>query len=50
MSIGRFTTEQEVDRVAGQIRHSVERLREMSPLWDMHKDGVDLDKVQWQAH
>ena len=50
ISIGRFTTEQDIDLVVGRIRRSVEKLRELSPLWDMYKDGVDLDKVQWAAH
>ena len=49
MSLGRFTTEAEIDQVVERIRHSVERLRAMSPLWDMYKDGVDLDQVQWTA-
>lgn len=50
ISLGRFTTEKEVKQVAEQIRHSVERLREMSPLWDMYKDGVDLEQVKWSEH
>lgn len=49
-SIGRFTTEQQVDQVAERVLRSVERLRELSPLWDMYRDGVDLDKVQWTHH
>lgn len=49
-SFGRFTTAQQVDTVAENVQHSVQRLREMSPLWDMYRDGVDLDKVQWSAH
>ena len=49
-SIGRFTTEEEVDRAVEQIKTGVEKLREMSPLWDMFKEGVDLKTVQWQAH
>ena len=49
-SFGRFTTEEEVDYAAGQIREAVQRLRDLSPLWDMHNDGVDLSKVVWQAH
>lgn len=50
ISIGRFTTEAEVDHAADRIRAAVEKLRQLSPLWDMYKDGVDLDKVQWAAH
>jgi len=49
-TIGRFSTEQEVDRVIELIRTQVTRLRELSPLWDMFKDGVDLKSVQWAAH
>ncbi|KEA64861.1 Cysteine desulfurase, IscS subfamily [Marinobacterium lacunae] len=49
-SFGRFTTEEEVDFAVQQIRVAVEKLRELSPLWDMYKDGVDLSKVQWAHH
>jgi cysteine desulfurase len=49
-SIGRFTTEEEVDYVVGQVRDQVERLRELSPLWEMYKDGIDLNTIQWAAH
>ncbi len=49
-SFGRFTTEEEVDHAAKQVRGVVEKLRELSPLWDMYKDGIDLSKVEWVAH
>jgi cysteine desulfurase len=49
-SIGRFTTEAEVDYAIAHIQSAVSRLREMSPLWEMYKDGVDLSKVEWVAH
>ncbi|CAM3842168.1 IscS subfamily cysteine desulfurase [Parendozoicomonas haliclonae] len=49
-SFGRFTTEEEVDHAAAQVRAAVEKLRDLSPLWDMYKDGVDLSKVEWVAH
>jgi cysteine desulfurase len=49
-TFGRFSTEAEVDHVLGQVRTQVERLRELSPLWDMFKDGIDLKSVQWAAH
>jgi len=49
-SIGRFTTEEEIDYVAGLLREKVDKLRELSPLWDMFKEGIDLDSVQWAAH
>ena len=50
ITLGRFTTEQEVDFAADLIRRKVEKLRELSPLWEMYKDGVDLSTVQWAAH
>jgi cysteine desulfurase len=49
-SIGRFTTEEDVDHVIRDIRGAVGKLRELSPLWDMFKDGVDLSKVEWVHH
>ena len=48
--VGRFTTEEEIDYVLSQVRGQVERLRELSPLWDMYKDGIDLKSVEWVAH
>ena len=49
-SIGRFTTEEEIDYTISLIKQEIGRLREMSPLWDMFKDGVDLSKVEWVHH
>ena len=49
-TFGRFTTEEEVDYAAAKSREAVEKLRELSPLWDMFKEGVDLSKVEWHAH
>ena len=49
-TLGRFTTEEEIDYVLTQVRAQVDRLRELSPLWDMFKEGVDLRSVQWAAH
>ena len=49
-SIGRFTTEQEIDYAIDKVIGAVGKLRELSPLWDMYKDGVDLDQVEWAAH
>lgn len=49
-SIGRFTKEEEVDQVIEEVRHAVNKLRELSPLWDMYKEGIDLDSVEWAAH
>ena len=49
-SIGRYTSEQDVDDAIAKVRHAVEKLRELSPLWNMFQDGVDLDQVEWAAH
>ena len=49
-TMGRFTTVEEVDYAIEQTRAAVEKLRELSPLWDMYKEGIDLDSVQWAAH
>ncbi|MDU0356158.1 IscS subfamily cysteine desulfurase [Paraglaciecola aquimarina] len=49
-TIGRFTTEQEIDYVVGVIRNAIDKLREMSPLWDMYKEGIDLNSVEWAHH
>ena len=49
-TFGRFTTEEEVDYAAQKVREAVTKLRELSPLWDMYKDGVDLSKIEWAAH
>ena len=49
-TMGRYTTEEEIDFTIGKVREAVEKLRELSPLWDMHKEGIDLDSVQWAAH
>jgi len=49
-TIGRFTTEEEIDYVVAKVRGQVERLRELSPLWDMFKEGIDLKRVEWVAH
>jgi cysteine desulfurase len=50
MTIGRWTTEEEIDYAVQTIRENVARLRELSPLWEMHKDGIDLNSIQWAAH
>ena len=49
-TFGRFTTEEEVDYAAQKVSEAVTKLRELSPLWDMYKDGVDLTKIEWAAH
>ena len=49
-SFGRFTTQEDVNYTLTLINHAVDRLRELSPLWEMHLDGIDLDTVDWQTH
>jgi cysteine desulfurase len=49
-SIGRYTTEQDVDNAIKLVREKVQKLRDLSPLWDMFKDGIDLSTVEWAAH
>lgn len=49
-SIGRFTTEQDIDHAISLIKKSVDKLRELSPLWDMYKDGIDLSTIEWSTH
>jgi cysteine desulfurase len=50
LSLGRWTTEEEVDFAIEQIVKAVEHLRTMSPLFDLHKEGIDISKIVWQAH
>jgi cysteine desulfurase len=50
MTIGRFTTEQEIDSAIVMLKETVARLRELSPLWDMYRDGIDISAIQWAAH
>jgi cysteine desulfurase len=49
-TIGRFTTEADVDYTIDLIKRKVEKLRELSPLWEMHQEGVDISKIEWAAH
>ena len=49
-TFGRFSTEEEVDMVVDKLRHEVTRLRDLSPLWEMFKDGIDLKSIQWSGH
>ena len=49
-TLGRFTTEEEIDFVVAQLKEKVAKLREMSPLWEMHQQGVDLNQVKWSEH
>jgi cysteine desulfurase len=50
MTIGRFTTEEEIDYAVATIKQNVARLRELSPLWEMYQDGIDISTIQWSAH
>jgi cysteine desulfurase len=50
MTIGRFTTDEEIDYVVATLKDRVAKLRELSPLWDMYQEGVDLSTIQWAAH
>jgi cysteine desulfurase len=50
ITLGRFTTQEEVDFAADLLKRKVAKLRELSPLWEMYQDGVDLNSVQWAAH
>ena len=49
-SIGRFTTQEDVDHAISVIRSAVSKLRDLSPLWDMYKEGIDLKSIEWAAH
>ncbi len=49
-TIGRYTTEQDIDKTIELVREKVEKLRDLSPLWDMFKEGIDISKVEWAAH
>ena len=49
-SIGRFTTEEDIDFLIHLLHEKIGRLRDLSPLWEMHKEGIDLDTVEWSAH
>lgn len=49
-SIGRFTSEEDIDYAINLVRGKVEKLRDLSPLWDMYKDGIDLSKIEWATH
>jgi cysteine desulfurase len=50
MTIGRFTTAEEIDYAVSTIKQNVAKLRELSPLWEMYQDGVDISTIQWSAH
>jgi cysteine desulfurase len=49
-TIGRFTTEEDIDYAIDLLHRNIQKLRDLSPLWEMYKDGIDLDSIQWAAH
>jgi len=49
-TIGRYTSKEDVDHTVKLVREKVEKLRDLSPLWDMYKEGIDISKVEWTAH
>ena len=49
-TVGRFTTAEEIDYTIELVQRKIAKLRELSPLWEMHQEGIDLDTVQWAAH
>jgi cysteine desulfurase len=49
-TVGRFTTVEEVDYVVQLLQDKIAKLRDLSPLWDMYKDGIDLNTIEWAAH
>ena len=48
--LSRFTTDEQIDYAIGHVQEAVDKLRDMSPLWEMHKEGVDLSKIEWAEH
>ena len=50
IGLGRFTTEQEIDTAVDELVRHVKKLREMSPLWEMSQEGIDIKSIQWAAH
>lgn len=48
--IGRFSTEQDIDFAIETVKNNVEKLRELSPLWDMAQDGIDINSIEWAHH
>jgi cysteine desulfurase len=49
-TVGRFTTEEEIDYTIGLVQRKIAKLRELSPLWEMHQEGIDISKIEWASH
>ena len=49
-SLGRFTTDEDIDQAIELVRNGVNHMRDLSPIWEMYQDGVDLTKIEWSAH
>jgi cysteine desulfurase len=49
-SLGRFTTEEDIDATIKQVSEGVNHMRELSPIWEMFKEGVDIDAIEWSEH
>ena len=49
-SLGRFTTEEDIDATIKQVAEGVNHMRELSPIWEMYKEGVDIDAIEWAEH
>jgi cysteine desulfurase len=49
-TFGRFTTNEDVDFTIDLVKKKVQKLRDLSPLWDMYKDGIDISTIEWAAH
>ncbi|HBO37200.1 MAG TPA: IscS subfamily cysteine desulfurase, partial [Pasteurellaceae bacterium] len=49
-TLGRWTKEEEIDYTVNLVKSAVQKLRELSPLWDMHKEGIDLNSIEWAHH
>jgi len=49
-TVGRFTTEEEIDYTIGLVQRKIAKLRELSPLWEMHEEGIDISKIEWATH
>jgi cysteine desulfurase len=49
-TVGRFTTDEEIDYTIGLVQRKIAKLRELSPLWEMHEEGIDVSKIEWATH